>query len=1313
MQHQKLPILATGCVRLQDNMGNDNLVRVLFDKGSEMNLISEACVKRLNLKREKCSMIINTVTSNELINYGMVKACIKPWFKTSEMTLVNTTFLVMKKLPNVKRSVLKNIAPEFDGLIKADSEYYQAGKIDILLGVEIWSDIIESGIIIRSNSGLTAQPTKFGYAIFGAVKRIQNSLIDCHVLNTNMENELEEDLKKLLCKFWELEEQSEKIISVDDERAEKIYKETVARTEDGRYIVRIPLISDDIELGDSRAIALKQFIRLEQRLERDSDLRIKYNKFMREFIDLNHMRKAAVDERKVRGYFMPHHPVIQKFRVVFNASCLTTNNKSFNDIQLTGSNLQEVLSDIMMNFRFHKYVLSADIKKMFRQILIHKEDLPMQKIFWRFNKDDPLEEYVLLTVTYGMKASPFLAIRTMLQLAMDYEKEYPRAAYATRFERYMDDYMTGCDSEEQLLELYHQLKQLVSQCQMDLDKWKTNSEMLVEEINDNTSKEEKPLELNDELTSILGVKWHPSSDCFSFVVHEISTKIITKRTITSTVARIYDPSGYLSPIIITARAFIQELWKSNVDWDDQLNEKIKERWIGFCEDLRAINYLKVPRWLHTTKRENIELYGFADASEIGYGAAIYVRCAMEKGTNCNLLTSKTRVAPVKTVSIPRLELCACEMLAKLMKRIRIKCNLEHVSYHLFTDSKIALSWIANYPSNLKVFVANRVASIQRNSEIERWQHISSKDNPADIASRGIKPCDLLKNDLWWHGPTNLSDKMLQSNVKVIKLSDEEALEIRNELKPIFTGVIGVNNFKWLQKKGLPLIECYSSITKIERITAYVFQAKEIFMRRANTANQSVGRLTRENLMNARDYWIRFTQLQHFGKEFHQIEQNISVDKSSELRNLVPFIGKDQLLRVSGRLLNASIPYDERHPIIIPAHSTLQKLLMQEAHNSTLHGNIQMMRHYLNRRYWIIGAKRAAKAVIKRCVKCQNHLTSDKQQLMSDLPKERLTPSRPFYYCGVDYFGPIKIKRFEGRCRSIDIGYGAVFVCLTTRMVHIECVTNLTSERFLWALSRLASIYQLPIKMFSDNGTNFKGASNELRAIKDSWNSKDVENYLTIAGTQWKFIAPRAPFEGGLWEAAVKSTKYHLKRVLENQRLTYEQYQTLFYKIGAVLNSRPLVPLSEDPTELNYLTPSHAVIGERIVQPLAMDMSDIPLNKINQHKLVDKIHQDFWKIWRKEYLGTMQNRYKWNSKERNLKVGDLVIRKEENLPPGSWPIARVIEVYPKNDIVHNVKIKTPKTELVRSVRKLVRLYLDDDQSKEPEENNLIREDLNEI
>lgn len=421
--------------------------------------------------------------------------------------------------------------------------------------------------------------------------------------------------------------------------------------------------------------------------------------------------------------------------------------------------------------------------------------------------------------------------------------------------------------------------------------------------------------------------------------------------------------------------------------------------------------------------------------------------------------------------------------------------------------------------------------------------------------------------------------------------------------------------------------------------------------------------------------------------------------SSSIAKLCPFIDSDGIVRCHGRLKNANIPYDEQNPILVPSRSRLAKMLFNEAHEETIHGNVQQILHYVRARYWVLGGRKCAGNVVKKCVRCITFAKRAVEQLMGDVPRERLTNVGPFYYCGVDYFGPITIRRNEGRCNVTQLGYGAVFICLTTKMIHIECVSDMTSEKFLWALARLASFYRTPVKMLSDNGKTFVGADNELKVIKETWQAQEVERFLTVRGIQWKFITPRAPHQGGIWEAAVKSAKYHLKRVLTNQSLTYEQYSTVFAKVSAVLNSRPLVPLTDDPTDLNYLTPAHAVQGERIVQPLGTNVSHIPLNRVRQYKIMEKLHQDFWQTWRRDYLTTLQNRTKWTSQKENLKENDFVLIKEDNLPPGVWPMARVIELYPGADgLVRNVKVRTYKNDYVRPVQKLIRLPLNEQESE---------------
>lgn len=480
-----------------------------------------------------------------------------------------------------------------------------------------------------------------------------------------------------------------------EERAQWYYEETTKRDTQGRFIVRIPFIDGKIELGDSQALARNRFFQLERRLGRDSSLRAKYNEFMNEYLELGHMREATIEEQRAKGYYIPHHPVTKKFRVVFDASCATTNGKSVNDIQLAGPNLQEKLAFVIMRFRFHKHVFATDVRKMFRQFKMHPDDLAYQKIFWRLSEQEPLKTYVLLTVTYGMKCSPFLAIRTMLQLAREYKDDYPLAALATELERYVDDYFTGADNEETIVNLYKQLCEMLSKAGLELGKWKTNCPLLAEKISADFIDQSDSVDMNDDMAAVLGLKWIPSSDMIVFHVNQsiMSERKITKRFILSAMGKLYDPNGYLNPTIVVGKIIMQKLWDLQVGWDDELCDTVKNEWKNFYTGLPAINHVKIPRWLQTNSNKHVELIGFADASQRAYGAVIYVRCYENDRIWCTLLTSRSRVAPLKQNTIPRLELCAAEVLANLMSDVRRECRIMYAPYYLFSDSTIVLQWI--------------------------------------------------------------------------------------------------------------------------------------------------------------------------------------------------------------------------------------------------------------------------------------------------------------------------------------------------------------------------------------------------------------------------------------------------------------------------------------------------------------------------------------------------------------------------------------------------------------------------------------------
>ncbi|GFU88492.1 integrase catalytic domain-containing protein [Trichonephila clavipes] len=332
--------------------------------------------------------------------------------------------------------------------------------------------------------------------------------------------------------------------------------------------------------------------------------------------------------------------------------------------------------------------------------------------------------------------------------------------------------------------------------------------------------------------------------------------------------------------------------------------------------------------------------------------------------------------------------------------------------------------------------------------------------------------------------------------------------------------------------------------------------------------------------------------------------------------------------------------------------------------------------------------------------CCRYRATTSNKLMGDPPTYRVTPSRPFSVCGVDYAGPINILRYRGRGAKTTKGYIALFVCFVTKVLHLELVSDLTSEAFIASLKRFCAKRGAPKHIYCDNGTTFVGAGRKLQEIF-KFVSKLNENehfcyFLSQVNIEWHFFCspPVSPHFGGLWEAGVKSIKYHLKRVIGNTNLTFEEFSTLLTQVEAILNSRPLVFLDcdNDPDSLNILTPSHFLIGE-VITSSPEHTNDDKLSLHSRWDIVQKMKLGFWRKWKIDYLSNLQNRTKWKSPNNNFKVEEIVIIKVDNIPPATWPLGKVIETHPgKDGVVRVVTLRTVKGRFKRPIHKLCKLPL---------------------
>lgn len=442
--------------------------------------------------------------------------------------------------------------------------------------------------------------------------------------------------------------------------------------------------------------------------------------------------------------------------------------------------------------------------------------------------------------------------------------------------------------------------------------------------------------------------------------------------------------------------------------------------------------------------------------------------------------------------------------------------------------------------------------------------------------------------------------------------------------------------------------------------------------------------------------ILFSQNNAFHADIVKLKSKTNLPAASKLHSLNPILDENGVLRVGGRLQNSNMSDAEKHPIILSNKCHLTTLIIRKQHYVTMHGGAQLILGLLRKQYWIIHARDTVSSYIHRCVTCHRFNASSAMQLMGNLPEPRVNITRAFTHTGVDYAGPIDLRMSKGRGNKSYKGYIALFVCLCTKAVHIEAVSDLTSAGFIAAYRRFVARRGLPAHMYSDNGTNFVGANKALRKTHDEMLlqvKQDIIITATTSNTEWHFIPPSSPHFGGLWEAGVKSLKTHMKRTISNTRLTYEELATLLSQIEACLNSRPLTQITSDPNDFTALTPGHFLTGNALLA--APDTSSEPthIDLLSRWQLVQRMYQNITGRWKTEYLSRLQQRPKWTKTTQNLQVGDLVLIKESTTQPTFWPLARIVKVHPGDDgLVRVVTVRTQKSEFKRCVTKLSPLPL---------------------
>lgn len=1283
-------LLATALIVVKSSEGKTLVCRGVLDSAAQSTFITQRCAQSLGIKRSCAgNTLINGISSAQVKTKGLSHVTLQS-LSGHILASSHPVFILEKITQDLPRAkITPEVRSRMQHLMLADPTFDTPAPIDVLIGADLFASSVKGQFLSLGENMPVAIDTIFGYALLGSTPIASNLENSCHGLVTLLTiNGL--DLHSSIQQFWSVEEPPfASKQSLAEEKCEQHFISTHSRTPEGRYIVSLPFSDNPSKLGNSSKMAKSLFWSLENKFHSNPEYKESYVDFMRDYLSSGHMTLCqSPPHHDTPHYYLPHHGIVKdgKLRVVFNASAPTSTSSSLNSILHQGPKLHNNICDIILNFRRHAIVFSCDIKQMFRQVLIKESDQLFQLIFWRENEKMPLQVYQLTTVTYGVTSSPYLANRVIQQLIIDEGKNHPLAATALKDQIYVDDALLGSNSVENAQQLKDDVVQLLKKGGFELRKWSSNNPLLLQSIPEDHR--EKPIGFRapeQPVHSVLGLKWSPNEDVFSYSVGTDKIKETpTKRTVLSVISQIYDPSGWLTPVTFWSKSFMQYLWTLSLDWDDPLDDNILSVWNKFTNELPCIETLKIPRYIGLSSAKDIQLHAFSDASEAGYCSCVYLRVVESQGSvSTYLLIAKSRVAPLKRISIPRLELCGAHLMSKLLNYCLNKLSPPYTisSYTAWCDSTIVLSWIGMPSYRLKVYVSNRVAEIQENIPPSRWRHVPSLDNPADVGSRGSAPKELINHTLWWNGPVWLCSSEENWPKSFCKTLPEECLPD--------TKAFSINTLAVVPDEPFSLLTRFSSWTTLLHVSAYLLR----FIHNSRNKDKQFGNLKFKEIKEGHNLLCRLIQSEQFSEEISCLKLNKPC--STRIRRLAPFLDNDGIIRVGGRLGKSDTSEGHKHPILLPKGHRLVSVLIDHYHVLYLHSGPTLTQAMLTNKYWILSARSLIRSRIFKCIKCFRCKPPQSSQLMGELPKNRITPSRPFSTSGVDYAGHFFVKQhLLRRVQPIKV-YICIFICFSTKAVHIEVVTDLTADAYLAALTRFVSRRGIISDIHCDNATNFTGASEKLKRnfeelIKDS----KVQSYAEKFNIQFHFLPPHAPHQGGLWERAVKSIKFHLIRVIGQQILSLEEFITLITRIEGMMNSRPITPLSSDPSDLEALTPGHFLVGGPLMTPLEPDVRSIPLNRLKRWQVVQQFSQHIWARWQKEYLYTLQERNKWINPKRNIEINDLVVIHEDNLPPLSWKLGRVLSVSPGTDgIVRVVHLKTASGYLTRPVTKVSVLPMD--------------------
>ncbi|CAG7785078.1 unnamed protein product, partial [Allacma fusca] len=1015
-------------------------VNAVMDDGSTLSLIDARLAKTLGLSGPNVPLCMQWTDESQICEENSEKVNLKirgvdENSKTFVMKGVRTSFNSALPMHIVNMDDLRK---RFPHLSDVDFNLIKDQRPLLLIGHDNIQLCLPRKCRFGSWNDPIASKTLLGWVVYGDIpavsRRINESVLFHHCDGDQELNEMVRESFSTEAFGVEIPEQTRH--SRDDARSLKLLENTTKKIGD-RYQTGLLWKSDNIVMPESRFAALRRLHCLEKKMDRNKDFATIYTQKINEFLEKGYAKLLTTEEVETTGprtWYIPHFSVTNpnkpgKDRLVFDAAS-KCEGVSLNSCLLSGPDLLNSLPAILLRFRVHPIAAVGDIREMFPQIEICCEDQDSQRFLWRGScRSSPPLEYRMVRMIFGAASSPTSANFVKNLNAAVNKDEFSEVYHAIINNTYMDDHLDGAADVETLSNHLKNVIEVYARGGFHICNWCCSSP-------------------------------------------EVLATIPVDRRAKGCVDR---------------RSAYRANFRTNIGWDDCLSKELFLEWKSWLSLLQRVKSYSVPRCYHANLRsaESVQLHIFCDASEEAFASVAYLRMKFIFGVKTTMVVAKTKVSPLKPLSVPRLELQAAVMGVRLARCVKSQIGITIDSLHFWSDSRIVLFWIRSDARRYKQFVANRIGEILEDSNVDDWRWVPTLDNVADEATRSNQECNFSDSSRWLEGPAFLTQPEDQWPNEIMTELSTPIEEIKKEFVMLST------DDPFEDKFLLPDISRFSNFNRMIRATAYV--RKLVYVKTGRDLELA---LNRDDLHWAESNWWKKVQNDSFRTERILLQQQKHLDASSRLYKLAVFLDNEGFIRVR------------------------------------------------------------------------------------------------------------------------------------VRAVHLELAADLSTSAAINAFRRFIGRRGIPDDIYSDNGTNFKGASRELKlAIQELENDKIVEAAL-VKGCTWHFIPPGSPHMGGAWERLVRSVKLALQVTLKERVPREDVLQTLLVEAEAVVNSRPLTFVSVDANDPESLTPNHFLLGKNNALYSPGIFSDDDAKIRNQWKFSQKLADLFWSRWLKEYLPTLTRRTKW-------------------------------------------------------------------------------------